>query len=82
MSPKRRLPATDSAHTARSDWRHGAAADPTVEITVNIPVALREALDAVVVARNATRSGLIVMAVRAWLEREEARRTAGTAPEA
>jgi hypothetical protein len=82
MSPKGRLPETDSAPPPRIDRRRRHSADPTVPITVNIPVALRTALDAVVAERNATRSGLIVMALRAWLEREEARETAGTAPEA
>ena len=57
----------------RVDRRRRHAADPTIGVTVSIPVALRQALDAVVVARGATRSGMIAMAVRAWLERQERR---------
>jgi hypothetical protein len=45
------------------DRRKRRADDPTVPITVNIPVALLESLDDFVVERNATRSGMIRIAV-------------------
>jgi metal-responsive CopG/Arc/MetJ family transcriptional regulator len=40
-------------------------------ITITIPIALREELDAIVAARDASRSGVIVMAVRDLLERDK-----------
>jgi hypothetical protein len=55
----------------RIDRRRRHADDPTMPITVNIPISLRTDLDTVVAERNATRSGLIVMAIRAWLDRQE-----------
>ena len=57
--------------TTRIDRRRRHAHDPATPITVNIPVSLLQALDTVVTARAATRSGLIRMAVEAWLERQE-----------
>ena len=81
MSSERTPGAPHGEQSPRIDRRRRHAADPTVGITVNMPIALRTALDEVVVARNATRSGLIAMALRVWLEGEEARGTADTAQE-
>jgi metal-responsive CopG/Arc/MetJ family transcriptional regulator len=55
----------------RPDRRRRHQHDPTTPITVNIPVSLKERLDAVVVNRRATRSGLICTAVREWLAAQE-----------
>jgi hypothetical protein len=71
---KQRVPESpQSGQPPRVDRRHRHANDPTKVIMVTMPIALREALDAVVVERRATRSGVIVMAVREWLERNEQR---------
>ena len=53
------------------DRRKRHANDPTVPITVNIPLALRTALDTYVVAKGSTRSGIICLAIRKWLEEQE-----------
>lgn len=60
----------------RIDRQRCHADNPTLQISVNMPVSVLDALDDVVVARRVTRSGLIVMAVRAWLEQEASRETA------
>jgi hypothetical protein len=57
--------------TQRPDRRRRHQHDPATPITVNIPVSLKEQLDAAVVDRSATRSGLICAAVREWLARQE-----------
>jgi hypothetical protein len=53
------------------DRRKRHAHNPTVPITLNIPIALRNALDEVVVEQGWTRSGTICMAVTEWLARHE-----------
>ena len=62
---------TTSESETRIDRRRRHAADPTVAVTVNIPVSLRIALDQVVGERGWTRSGAIGIAVRGWLARQE-----------
>lgn len=54
------------------DRRKRRSNDPTTAITVNIPIALKDRLDELVIETRATRSGMICMAIRNWLtEREE-----------
>jgi hypothetical protein len=64
----------DSNAVARRDRRRRHSDNPATPITVNIPVSLKNALDAVVVERNGTRSGIICMAVTEWLERHDTAR--------
>jgi hypothetical protein len=64
----------DSNTVARRDRRRRHSDNPATPITVNLPVSLKNALDAVVVERNGTRSGFICMAVMEWLERQETAR--------
>jgi hypothetical protein len=55
----------------KGDRRKRHADNPTVPITVNIPIALRNALDEVVVELGWTRSGAICVAVTEWIARQE-----------
>jgi hypothetical protein len=62
---------TGNEGEARIDRRRRHANDPTMAITLNIPVSLRAELDRVTGEMGWTRSGAIVVAVREWLERQE-----------
>ena len=54
------------------DRRKRHSDDPTIAITVNIPVTLKQQLDDVIIERGTgTRSGLITMAVSEWLTKLE-----------
>lgn len=54
-----------------TDRRRRHADDPTMAITLNIPISLRTELDRVTKEMGWTRSGAIVAAIRGWLARQE-----------
>jgi predicted transcriptional regulator len=57
--------------TARLDRRRRHADNPSVPISVNLPLRLKERLDRIVVARRATRNAMISQALTMWLDAQE-----------
>jgi hypothetical protein len=62
---------TTNVDETRIDRRRRHANDPTMSITVNVPVSLRTDLDRVTGEMGWTRSGAIVAAIREWLGRQD-----------
>ncbi len=59
------------APPARIDRRRRHADNPSVPISVNLPLRLKERLDHVVVARRMTRNAVISQALTMWLDAQE-----------
>jgi hypothetical protein len=51
----------------REDRRRRHLHDPLAQVAFTLPVALREQIDNIVVARRSTRSGVICEALTEWL---------------
>ncbi len=51
----------------RPDRRRRHADNPSIPMTVNLPMRLKERLDAYVLQRKTTRNGVISQALIAWL---------------
>jgi predicted transcriptional regulator len=60
-----------SAPMARPDRRRRHADNPSVPISVNLPLKLKQRLDRVVIERRATRNAMISQALTMWLDAQE-----------
>ncbi len=57
----------DEAEPHRVDRRRRHLNDPLAQVGFTLPLALRERIDDIVIARRSTRSAVICEALRAWL---------------